>query len=327
MLTKKNRKPIDYCRNILPKVSRSFALTIPLMDSEIREEVMITYLIDRLLDSFEDEGEIAIKTRKEYMDKVVSVFDPQTEVEESLIKDIKKMAVYFDNSIRQLVKNIDKLASCFNTFDNDIKEISYRWLDEMKIGMKEYLDKEVKTFNQLNEYCYYVAGTVGGFLTDLIIEKIKVSKKNKKILEKNFVESGLFLQKINIIRDIKTDIINQKKHYWPLEELNITEDKLIDKKYQDQALIALNKMVSNVKRHSDALINYYHAVPDRLSGYKKFYSVNNAMGYSTLRLIENNPDLFYSNQKLKIKKKEVLKILAVSESSFLDSANLVLSKR
>ncbi|MCF8008384.1 MAG: squalene/phytoene synthase family protein, partial [Halanaerobiales bacterium] len=200
------------CRNILPKVSRSFALTKPLIDSEIRKEVMVTYLIDRLLDSFEDEGEIEISTRKKYMDKVVSVFDPSTEVEKSLIEDIKKMAVYFDNSIRHLVKNIDKLASCFNTFDNNIKEISYRWLDEMKVGMKKYLDREVKTFNQLNEYCYYVAGTVGGFLTDLIIEKIKVSKKDKKILEKNFVESGLFLQKVNIIRDIKIDIINDKKH-------------------------------------------------------------------------------------------------------------------
>jgi farnesyl-diphosphate farnesyltransferase len=39
----------------------------------------------------------------------------------------------------------------------------------MNKGMQKYLDKKVETFAELDEYCYYVAGTVGGFLTDLKI--------------------------------------------------------------------------------------------------------------------------------------------------------------
>jgi len=329
MLKNQNKQAIDFCRSIMQKVSRSFALTIPLLDKRIREPVMITYLQDRLLDSFEDEGDLNTAKRKKYMDKVVKLFDPELEnnKEDKLIREIKEEASEFENSVKQLVVNNDKLKTCFNTLEDNVQEISFRWLSEMNEGMKYYLDKPVETFSELNEYCYYVAGTVGGFLTDLIIEMGDITGENKKVLEKNFVESGLFLQKVNIIRDIKLDIINHKKHYWPLKELAITESEIIDRDNEKRALEALDKMVQDVKRHTKALVDYYQAIPEEWNGYKKFYSVNNAMGYATLELVENNPDLFYLDKKLKIKKTKVLKILAVSEDSFLKRAKSVLQEQ
>ncbi len=303
-------------------------MTIPLLDKRIREPVMITYLQDRLLDSFEDEGEITSSQRKAYMNEVVKLFDPNIAEfkRQELVDNIKGQADYFEGPIKKLVQNTDKLTSCFNTLNEEVQKISFRWLSEMNQGMQSYLDKPVETFSELNEYCYYVAGTVGGFLTDLIIELGNIEGDDKKVLEKNFVESGLFLQKVNIIRDIKMDIINNKKHYWPLKELGISESEIIDQDNEEQALKALNKMVADVKSHTRALIDYYQAIPDEWSGYKKFYSVNNAMGYATLELVEGNSDLFYLNKKLKIKKTKVLKILAVSEDTFLKKAQSVLNQ-
>lgn len=46
---------LKFCKSILPKVSRSFALTIPMLDRDLYRPVLITYLQDRLLDNFEDE--------------------------------------------------------------------------------------------------------------------------------------------------------------------------------------------------------------------------------------------------------------------------------
>jgi len=309
----------------MQKVSRSFALTVPLLDKRIREPVMITYLQDRLLDSFEDEGKFDNDIRKENMDQVIKLFNPELNNEQKLISKIKGKAEHFNGPLNELVKNTDKLKTCFDSLDPNVQEISFRWLNEMNTGMKYYLDKQVNTFSELNEYCYYVAGTVGGFLTDLLIEVGGIEGKNKRILEKNFVESGLFLQKVNIIRDIKLDIINHRKHYWPLQELGITEEEIIDPANKEKAVEALNKMVDDVKRHSKALVDYYHAIPQEWSGYRKFYSVNNAMGYATLELVDGNTDLFYGDKKLKIKKTKVLKILAVSEESFLKKAKAVLN--
>lgn len=325
-MLKKNKKPIDFCRDIMQKVSRSFALTVPLLDKRIREPVMITYLQDRLLDSFEDEGEFDNNIRREYMDEVINLFNPELNNEKKVISKIEKMADNFNGPIKKLVKNTDKLKICFDSLDPEIREISFRWLKEMNSGMKYYLDEQVNTFSQLNEYCYYVAGTVGGFLTDLLIEVGDIEGENKNVLEKNFVESGLFLQKVNIIRDIKLDIINHRKHYWPLHELGITKEEIIDPVHEEKALEALAKMVDDVKRHSKALVDYYHAIPPEWNGYRKFYSVNNAMGYATLELVAGNTDLFYGDKKLKIKKTQVLKILAVSEETFLKKAKAVLNE-
>jgi len=326
MLIKKNKKAIDFCRDILQDVSRSFALTIPLLDDKMKEPVMITYLQDRLLDSFEDEGDIEIDKRKEYMDLVVKLFNPDVCDDTDIIEQISNAAHHFDGPIERLVKNADKLKTCFKRLDPEIQKTSYKWLAEMNEGMKKYLDKHVDTFFELNEYCYYVAGTVGGFLTDSLITLGNISSKDERTLVENFVEAGLFLQKVNIIRDIKLDILNHKKHYWPLYELEITEEELIDKSNQKRALIVLEKMVSDVKKHAKALVKYYNAIPDEFSGYKKFFSVNNAMGFATIELVENNPDLFYTDKKLKIKKREVLKILAVSEDTFLKKANQILKQ-
>jgi farnesyl-diphosphate farnesyltransferase len=326
MLKKTNKKAIDFCRDILQDVSRSFALTIPLLDDKMKEPVMITYLQDRLLDSFEDEGEIKTDKRKQYMDLVVDLFNPDISNDNDIIEQISDAAYHFEGPIKRLVKNADKLKTCFKRLDPEIQKTSYKWLAEMNEGMQKYLNKQVDTFFELNEYCYYVAGTVGGFLTDSLITLGDVSKKDERRLVENFVEAGLFLQKVNIIRDIKLDILNHKKHYWPLYELEITEEELIDKTNQKRALIVLEKMVSDVKKHAKALVKYYNAIPDEFSGYKKFFSVNNAMGFATIELIENNTDLFYTDKKLKIKKREVLKILAVSESSFLKKANQILNQ-
>ncbi|HQD05128.1 MAG TPA: squalene/phytoene synthase family protein, partial [Halanaerobiales bacterium] len=45
----------QYCKKILTEVSRSFALSIPMLDDVLQKPVTIVYLQDRLLDNFEDE--------------------------------------------------------------------------------------------------------------------------------------------------------------------------------------------------------------------------------------------------------------------------------
>ena len=71
----------------------------------------------------------------------------------------------------------------------------------MNFGMQKFLKQEVYSFNDLDEYCYYVAGTPSGFLTELIRKRSKkLSEENSSILMENERDFGLFLQKVNIIR-------------------------------------------------------------------------------------------------------------------------------
>jgi farnesyl-diphosphate farnesyltransferase len=313
-------EPMKYAREILKKVSRSFALTIPMLDEEIKDEVLLAYLQDRILDNFEDEiYPPDLKLQQELMNRVSRIFSTEDYDRSSDFAIIKeKSSLIEKNSLQELTKNIDLIYKSYQSFEPKIQEISHKWLEEMNLGMQKYLAKEVKTFAELDEYCYYVAGTVGGFLTETIIYKFEIEDQNKNILLDNFNQAGLFLQKLNLIRDIREDLESRDKHFWPLKELGISEAELADPEYEKQALTALEQMLNDLKSHIPALKKYYQALPDELKGYKNFFAVNNALGLATMEKLKNNPDVFYSNKPVKTSKLTFLNIMRAPEKYFLE---------
>jgi len=312
-------KSLKFCRDILSKVSRSFALTIPMLDDIIRNEVLVTYLQDRILDNFEDEvEELDFAKRKMLMDTVSKIFSSRDYDRNEDFEIIEKNSSLIKNpSLRELSHNIRQVHAAYDKFDDQIKVFSYSWFVEMNQGMQKYLQKKVRTFSELDEYCYYGAGTVGGFLTDLIIYKMDMEDRKKEVLKENFNEAGLFLQKVNLIRDIKDDLENRAKHFWPLADLKITEEELRDKENKSGALKALNTMLKDAGKHTETLVKYYRALPDELSGYKKFFAVNNALGAATLEKLKDNKEIFYGSRPVKVSKIEFLKILKSPEKYFI----------
>ena len=318
-------EPMKYAKEILKKVSRSFALTIPMLDDEIKDEVLLAYLQDRILDNFEDEIHPPdLKLQREMMDRISRIFSPADYDRSSDFKIIKeKSSLIEKDSLRELTKKIDLIYQSYQSFEPEIQKISHKWLQEMNQGMQKYLAEEVKTFAELDEYCYYVAGTVGGFLTETIIYKFEIEKQKQNILMDNFNQAGLFLQKVNLIRDIREDLESRDKHFWPLKDLEISESELQDPEFEEQALAALNKMISDLKTHIPALKKYYQALPDELKGYKRFFAVNNALGLATVEKLKNNSDVFYGNKPVKTSKLTFLNIMRAPEKYFLKhSSNL-----
>lgn len=312
-------EPMQYAREILKKVSRSFALTIPMLDNEIKDEVLLSYLQDRILDNFEDEiYPPDPELQQEMMDRVSRIFSTEDYDRSSDFEIIKEKSSLIENdSLQELTKNIDLIYSSYQSFDPKIQEISHKWLQEMNQGMQKYLTKEVKTFAELDEYCYYVAGTVGGFLTETIIYKFEIEEQNKNILLDNFNQAGLFLQKVNLIRDIREDLESRDKHFWPLKDLGISEAELANSEYEKKALTALDEMLNDLKSHIPALKKYYQALPDKLTGYKKFFAVNNALGLATMKKLKDNSDVFYGNKPVKTSKLTFLNIMRAPEKYFL----------
>ena len=314
-----------YCKKILKEVSRSFALSIPMLDDSLQKPVTIVYLQDRLLDNFEDEipeDKISLEERFSLMDKVVELFRPDNDNFDDLAVEIAGYAGLMpEKSLQEMTGNALMIRKAYGELDDLVKELSFKWLKEMNLGMKKYLSREVKTFIDLDEYCYYVAGTVGGFLTDLLIyySTIITEEKSESLLA-NFNASGQFLQKINLIRDIREDVKQRVKHYWPLVSLRISLQELIDEENKEAGLAALDRMIDDVKTHVPNLINYFLAIPEDKPGYRKFYSLNNALGLATIEEMDNNPAVLYGPERVKVDKSSFLKIMKDPEKAFLDRA-------
>ena len=58
---------VAYCRGALANVSRSFALTIPMIDCELRDKITVSYVVARVLDTLED-SPIPMEMKKKLMD-------------------------------------------------------------------------------------------------------------------------------------------------------------------------------------------------------------------------------------------------------------------
>lgn len=305
-------KALEYCRSILKNVSRSFALTIPMVEKNILVPVLVGYLEARILDSFEDEKgskDIDNKKRIKNMKKTISIIrEPDSLKSEKMMKELAESASDFISNPHylDLAQNMDKVMALHREMDGHAKSTISLWFGRMVEGMEKYLDKRIDTFEQLDEYCYYVGGTVGGFVKELILKNTrKATPSQLKILRREYNELGLFLQKVNIIRDFRQDMLNNEKIFWPYQifrEQKIIPKEALIRKNETKAMIILERMITNVKKHIAEVKTEIYAIPDDYPGFRNASIINFLMGIETLAKIKDNPDVFYSDAPVKIDK-------------------------
>lgn len=180
-----------------------------------------------------------------------------------------------------------------------IKDITKKMGD----GMADYANNAEHNVNGVNTvedyelYCHYVAGLVGDGLTRLFVES---KLANPALLKRpELIESmGQFLQKTNIIRDIKEDF-DDKRRFWPKEIWSKHVDKfedLFDPKNRQAALQCSSDMVLNSLKHADECLFYMAGMRDQ--SVFNFVAIPQAMAIATLELVYQNPLIFERNIKI-----------------------------
>lgn len=303
-------------RNLLKLVSRSFALCIPLLDKNKRDKVENQYLLARFLDTIED-SEHTINDKSILASAFISGLS--SESTESLLS--LKSAVLsktIASHDKTLIANSDIVFKKFFSFDKEIKKMSVHFLHEMADGMMRYQTKKIYTFKDLDDYCYYVASTVGLYLTQLVktVDNFSLDKE----MAKSF---GRFLQKINIIKDAKTDL-KENRFFWPLSlfENENPNPYFENEQYKNKALAALDAMTESVKNEIEPTFTYISNISEKAKGYRKFALISSIMAYKTLLLMKDNYQVF-SGDCIKIKRKEVMNILFKAKFSYYNNERLL----
>lgn len=300
---------------LLDLVSRSFALAIPLLDKNKKIKVEVQYLLARIIDTIEDSMH-EVKDKETLITGFINIL--KTANTENL-ENFKKVAISktVNENDKILIENLDIVLKAFFNFPIEIKNMSISYLKEMGYGMIYYQDHIITSFEDLNDYCYYVAGTVGLYLTELtrLSDGLNLDKEKAKKL-------GIFLQKINIIKDAKMDY-NEKRVFWPssLFDNENPAPYFEDIAYMDKSLEVLNKMIENATNEFKSSIEYIMSIEKKAQGYRRFCLVSVLMGYETLKLIKNNYDLF-TGKALKISKKTTVEIVSKVKSDFYTNKKL-----
>lgn len=197
-------------------VSRTFALNIRILPDELQDTIRLAYLFMRIADTVEDDRTMPPQARKELLDQYCKCFDPkgpvwaEIEVFQAMLPPDWKSGPDADQF---LVAHADLVFRVFAELPYELRDPVEERVKEMCAGMVHYaMQREedgwfrLRTRQELLDYCYFVAGTVGLMLTDLFAVRTRfVSEKRKEKLKSRAVAFGLGLQLVNIARDIPAD--------------------------------------------------------------------------------------------------------------------------
>ena len=297
------------CFAFLDMTSRSFSAVIQELHPELLVPVALFYLNLRALDTIEDDMTLSLPAKEPLLRNFHNV--------------IEKEGWNFDGSgpnekDRELLVQFQYVVEEFRKVKPAYRDIIRDITKKMGNGMADYCanaehnEHGVDTIKDYDLYCYYVAGLVGNGLTRLFVES---GFAHPALLEKRFLHEsmGLFLQKTNIIRDIKEDM-DDKRIFWPKEIWSKHVDKFEDlfkPENQEAALNCSSEMVLNSLYHADQCLYYLAGLKEQ--SVFNFSAIPQAMAIATLELVFRNPQIFKKN--VKITKGEACRIMMLSTQS------------
>lgn len=287
------------CYVLLKKTSRSFAAVIEELHPELKDAIMIFYLVLRALDTVEDDMTILPEIKTPLLREFHEKLNLKTWSFNGNGPNEKDRIVLTDFNV--ILTEYHKLKP---EYQDIIKDITLK----MGNGMADYiLDEEfnvngVSTVKDYDLYCHYVAGLVGEGLTKLMV---LAQFANNELMEDNFEKTesmGLFLQETNIIRDYHEDL-EDGRSFWPKEIWSKYTDSLpsfhkdTSVASENQGLYCISDLVLNSLGHVKDVLTYLLLVKD--PSCFNFCAIPQVMAIATLATIYNNPDILHKNVKIR----------------------------
>jgi len=273
---------------ILPQVSRSFAYIISKLTSPLRGVVCIAYLLFRIADTIEDaQASLAVKQ------KLFSLFRGLLQagsLDTALFHDFsrtKEKLAGISAQEQLLLQEGHHVLQAFYAQQQKTRDVLYYWLNESMTGMQAYLTRDIATWSDLDDYCYYVAGTVGFMLTALFDHQDLLAAQTQPLaFKKQVLHFALALQKVNITRDIAADMA-QGRRFWPQ----------VIRPGNRITIQALNQMVENTLVSVQAGHGYVLAITHKAPDVRFFCIFSLFLALKTLRLLAGNPACLQQNIK------------------------------
>ncbi|KAJ8472462.1 hypothetical protein ONZ45_g16642 [Pleurotus djamor] len=320
------------CWKLLDMTSKTFAVVIRHLPGDLRPAVCLLYLVLRALDTIEDDMTLDLEQVKLPMlrsfHESISIPGWTFNGSGPNEKD-RQLLVEFDVVIREL----EQLNPSYRKIVNDA-------CHDMAYGMADFCKKQqistetasstVETVKDLDLYCHYVAGLVGQALSRLFAASgyERHWLRDQDVLSNSW---GLFLQKVNILRDYREDV-DDSRCFWPqrfwLKHGFVKVEEMYDPEREDDALSVLSEMVVEALSHAVDVLDYLEMLQN--PQVFEFVAIPVVMAMLTAKVCFMNPAVFQT--EVKPNKQEYLPIVACLSGIndvaqvFSDSARVIRNK-
>jgi farnesyl-diphosphate farnesyltransferase len=310
----------DFCRAMLPQVSRTFALGIRLLPRRLEEPVRISYLLCRIADTVEDGATLTPATKGRLLGRFRECLQDDGPDGGPLLDAFPAPT----NHEQRLVRETDRVLRCFRDLSDRERAAIRPWVQEMAAGMSEFVGRPgragdgietLASVAELDRYCYFVAGTVGHLLTGLFrIHHPRIAAARYDRLEALATSFGLGLQLTNIIKDVADD----RRRGWSFVPRDLCEvaglrpDDLQDPTRFPEAARVMATLIEKAKGHLRDALAYCTTLPAQAYRIRIFCLTSLYFAVRTLRLAERDPRLLDPSHKVKITRADVYRTVATT---------------
>ena len=319
-----------YLAKYMIKVSRSFALVAPQIEEPLNDYMAVAYLICRVVDNIEDCVTpykdkqvrfiefISLLNQPEKATKILSIWEQLNW--QGLNDDERALMTIKDGRlVWQIYAQIPKI------YQNSI----HQWAKEMALGMAQFTNLDEENFfttkHQVrlpitaldyNQYCFYVAGTVGRMITELAITHYNIAEEEAKSLLHYSETCGRALQKTNIVKDFTQDLARGDcflPDEW-LQKIDYTPFALQNVPFWWKRLVLLD-----VLNELDGSVHYVTGLPETAVGYRKAGLLMMLPAYQTLLLAaKKHKALFTPEHNFKISRVTMGKCVVQAQAMAAD---------
>ena len=309
-----------YQDQILPHVSRTFALTIPQLPADLSRSVTNAYLLCRVADTIEDEPQIAPPDTLLYMerfsDAVAGVADAQalgTELAD-------KLSQWTLPAERELIIHLARVIRVTRQLPLRQQAAIRRCVDTMCHGMHQFQRtasvRGLDTLEDLDSYCYYVAGVVGEMLTELFCSHAPDIERHRAALSRLAPSFAQGLQMTNILKDVWED--RSRGACWLPQEVfsrhGVDLSHLTPHSGGSGFAAGIRELVGVAHAHLRNALEFTLLIPAREVGIRRFCLWAIGLAVLTLKRIAANPG-FTEGSQVKVSRRTVAVTLALSKAA------------
>ena len=200
----------DFYQTHLDRVSRSFAFCIRQLPSPLREWVGLSYLLCRTVDTIEDSTWPRLEDQMQMFARFDRALDEPGAAGE-LANCLDQFPSDASESEKLLVKDSARLLEDFHRLPEPVYAMIRGSIHSMSLGMQHFRKASgggplrLQSLEEVNQYCFFVAGVVGELLAKLLarVEPAFAVSQENLVRAHHF---GLFLQKVNLLKDQVDDL-------------------------------------------------------------------------------------------------------------------------
>jgi len=318
---------LEWCYGIVPDVSRTFALTIERLDEPMSARICLGYLLCRIADTIEDDGDLAPAVQARLLRTYRDALDPAVE---TTIADFRgEVAPHLPDDPDpdwEVVANAPRVVATFETLPDDAQSAILPPILDMVDGMAMFVERyadegglRIGTVQELEEYCWYVAGLVGTLVTNLLSRE--ASSEQAQTLRRTAASFGLLLQLINVAKDVATDFQEERNVYVPgtwLAEAGVHPSDVADPDNAGAVARVVGRLLDRADRYFDDAQAYLEAMPLSKGNTLSAWAIPFLLAVATARELRRRPEDVVREGDVKVSRAEVLALVQLFQEEDVD---------